>query len=396
MRLSSFLILCGTALLADADTTSNNCDYYQDVAVGRKYQVYSPNYPLSYPTGIDCRWEAIAPSTYNLILDCSISIPRSDKCVEDRFSVSPRGRANLSDAHVYCGAGTFSVETVGNRIVVALHVSRFSSGGKFLCTVTTTSLPRRQNCTCGLKKEYRIVNGHETGVNEYPMMAGLVDFRLKDVFCGATVIATRYCLTASHCLVNRPTEYTGVLIGDHDISIGNETNSTRLLNTESFRSHPLYDSVTQANDIAVIRVAQDILFGPEVGPACLPYLYPATNAGTVVDVLGWGTIEHAGEKSDRLLETQLDVISINTCREVFGSKVSLVNQLCTFRNGTDACQADSGGPVLWMGPENRLQLVGIISYGRGCATDFPGVNTRVNPYIGWIISVTPDAEYCIW
>lgn len=52
-------------------------------------------------------------------------------------------------------------------------------------------------------------------------------------------------------------------------------------------------------------------------------------------------------------------------------------------------QADSGGPVLWMGPENRLQLVGIISYGRGCATDIPGVNTRVNPYIGWITSVTP-------
>lgn len=79
MRLSSFLILCGTALLAAADTTSDSCVYYQDVAVGRKYQVYSPNYPLSYPTGIngiDCRWEAIAPSTYNLILDCSISIPR--------------------------------------------------------------------------------------------------------------------------------------------------------------------------------------------------------------------------------------------------------------------------------------------------------------------------------
>lgn len=76
MLLSSFLILCGTALLADADTTSDSCVYYQGVAVGRRYQVYSPNYPLSYPTGIDCRWEAIAPSTYNLILDCSISIPR--------------------------------------------------------------------------------------------------------------------------------------------------------------------------------------------------------------------------------------------------------------------------------------------------------------------------------
>lgn len=71
-----------------------------------------------------------------------------------------------------------------------------------------------------LFRQPRIVNGHETGVNEYPMMAGLVDFSNKQIFCGTTVIATRYTLSAAHCLLNKQTASTGVLVGDHDIYSG--------------------------------------------------------------------------------------------------------------------------------------------------------------------------------
>jgi len=60
----------------------------------------------------------------------------------------------------------------------------------------------------------------ETGVNEYPMMAGLVDPFLKDVFCGATIISVKYVLTAAHCLTDRNTNSVGVLVGDHDLSTG--------------------------------------------------------------------------------------------------------------------------------------------------------------------------------
>ena len=64
------------------------------------------------------------------------------------------------------------------------------------------------------------MNGHETGVNEYPMMAALVDVQIKDLFCGTTVIARRYTMSAAHCLLNKQIAFTGVLVGDHDVSTG--------------------------------------------------------------------------------------------------------------------------------------------------------------------------------
>ncbi|VEN48611.1 unnamed protein product [Callosobruchus maculatus] len=43
----------------------------------------------------------------------------------------------------------------------------------------------------------------------------------------------------------------------------------------------------------------------------------------------------------------------------------------------------------------RLHLVGIISYGNGCASQKPSINTRVTSYLSWIVSRTGDATYCI-
>lgn len=55
-------------------------------------------------------------------------------------------------------------------------------------------------------------------------------------------------------------------------------------------------------------------------------------------------------------------------------------------------QMDSGGPVLWQNPTTkRFVLVGIISMGSGCG-DSSGINTRVGPYIDWIVSETAGSS----
>lgn len=52
-------------------------------------------------------------------------------------------------------------------------------------------------------------------------------------------------------------------------------------------------------------------------------------------------------------------------------------------------QGDSGGPLVAKVCDNIWAIVGIVSYGVGCATPgFPGVYTRVPVYAQWIADKT--------
>ena len=52
--------------------------------------------------------------------------------------------------------------------------------------------------------------------------------------------------------------------------------------------------------------------------------------------------------------------------------------------GQDACAGDSGGPYV-LTKDDRYYLIGVVSYGRGCArAEYPGVYTKVQHYMPWI------------
>ena len=44
---------------------------------------------------------------------------------------------------------------------------------------------------------------------------------------------------------------------------------------------------------------------------------------------------------------------------------------------------DSGGPLIEH-VDNIAYLIGIVSFGYGCATNYPGVYTKVSYFINWI------------
>ena len=58
----------------------------------------------------------------------------------------------------------------------------------------------------------------------------------------------------------------------------------------------------------------------------------------------------------------------------------------------DTCQGDSGGPLMMFTSSGQWVLVGITSYGIGCARPTSaGIYTRVAVYENWIRSVTGGA-----
>ena len=59
----------------------------------------------------------------------------------------------------------------------------------------------------------------------------------------------------------------------------------------------------------------------------------------------------------------------------------------------DTCQGDSGGPIMMYTTSQQWVLVGVTSYGIGCArADYAGVYTRVAAYQSWIATTTGN-EY---
>nr|XP_012221822.1 PREDICTED: venom serine protease 34-like isoform X1 [Linepithema humile] len=362
---------------------TRDCNYSQRLKPGTIYYVYSPDYPNISKGRQSCKW--VVESDYQVKLTCNdFNIPWNNNCAHDRLNVY----VNDSVAFSYCGNQTFSVISTGKVMTIELLTSFWSSGVQFLCELQAEEEIAKDDCRCGWKKPTKIVGGMETGVNEYSMMAGLVDPNRREVYCGSSIISQTHVLTAAHCVTDRNANRVGVLVGDHDVTTDIDTSAARLYVASRFDIHPLYNPATLENDIAVVTVNSIINFSEEVGPACLPFQHRFDSfAGNYVDLLGWGTTEFGGMKSSTLQKVMVSVITYRECHRYYPGL--LYSQLCTYGEGKDACQFDSGGPVLWQNPTTKREvLVGIISYGIACGNNEPAINTRVGSYVDWILEVT--------
>ncbi|XP_055705662.1 venom serine protease 34-like [Phlebotomus papatasi] len=367
------------------------CDYRQNLVAGRVYDIFSPGFPNRYRGEQNCRWTAIAPAGMTVFIECTtMELPRSTNCINDRILISREGLTSLAGASAFCGTTRFTAQSTGNTLVVGFRSPRTSLGGRFLCRISA------RPCQCGQRRSSRIVGGTETGINEFPMMAGLVDSRIGQVICGATIISNRHALTAAHCTRNVPVTRAGLLVGEHDLSTGRETPHTQLLVVSRFIVHPSYNPNPSRNDIALVQPSTPIIFNAGVAPVCLPFAHSSyTFQGMRVEATGWGTTDFGGRPSTRLRRVTLDVMANSVCASRLQNTNILQSHLCTFTPGRDVCQYDSGGPLMWTNPRNgRLYLTSLGSFGVECGTQ-PSVNTRITSFLTWIRQNTPGVQYCI-
>jgi len=135
-----------------------------------------------------------------------------------------------------------------------------------------------------------------------------------------------------------------------------------------------------------------------VYPICLPPAgFNADNGvndsiqskSTTCIISGWGVTEGKGSNA-QLQHATVPIMTNERCNELFGNNYlpDRTNMCAGYTNGgIDTCQGDSGGP-LTCNVDNNWTLVGIVSWGIGCAdAKSPGAYVRVSRFNQWIKNV---------
>jgi trypsin len=233
--------------------------------------------------------------------------------------------------------------------------------------------------------ETRVINGTEV-LDSNEEWRSIVSLKWQDNhYCGGTLIAPTWVLTAAHCMVDDNNIPYNVEIGD-TIGIGNyNLNTMREYTPKRFIVHPLYNSNITDNDIALIELENIVT---EVNPIRYDTNNPLSS-NTQTKTAGWGNTLTTGENYPKdLREALVPIVDRDICNSynAYNGRITL-NMICEgyMTSTRDSCQGDSGGPLI----VNKT-LVGIVSWGENCAqTNFPGVYTKVQNYETWIRSYTP-------
>jgi len=390
------------------------CYSYETLYPGVSYTIQSTNYPEDYPKRERC-W-------HYFDVDESCEEPQF-AC--DEFDVRGSGappKCKKSDKLMvyselarrptkFCGNGPVSFSVAGSSWMDFYFKSNGrDQGSGYSCQVScggTTGGPTEQSsepatttesgptpspgpCNCGLPNRVnRIVGGEDTEANEYPWQVGMISSFGSTPFCGGSLISSNTVLTAAHCTAGRSAGDVRVLVGEHDTSI---EDGEFKVNVKQIIEHLDYDSSTTDNDYALLILEKSVEWTESVQPVCLPAKSSSAYENIEAIVSGWGTTSFGGQLSTTLQEVKVDTMTNGECTSddtLYEPGVITSNMICAAEKegngGKDACQGDSGGPLIAKESSESYSLIGVVSWGYGCAqADAPGVYSRVTQKLKWI------------
>lgn len=253
------------------------------------------------------------------------------------------------------------------------------------------------DCVCGqIHRQMRVVGGNVSKPHEFPWIAGLT--RGGEFYCGASLITKKHILTAAHCVNGFNIREISVVLADHNRLAPNRLSNIIVRNLRSIKEHELFDANTFNNDIAVLEMDVPVDFTTTVQPACLPHSALSDYSGKTAVVAGWGKTAENEITSDVLRKVSFPVWSTEECyNSNYGRRKIFDNMFCAgFAAGKkDACQGDSGGPLHVSNNEGVMEIIGLVSWGRGCGRpNLPGIYTKVNNYLDWVQDALGDECLC--
>ncbi|XP_044060093.1 transmembrane protease serine 4a isoform X2 [Siniperca chuatsi] len=238
---------------------------------------------------------------------------------------------------------------------------------------------------CGqVGSQDRIVGGTDALIENWPWQVSLQQGGQH--ICGGSLVSPSWVVTAAHCFAGSKKELSRwrVVSGLTYIStVGGSYVDRIIVNGD-------YNAARNDYDIALMRLSSPIGVGVGRKPVCLPPKAFGLPAEASMVVTGWGYLHENGKVSPSLQKAFIPLIDQAKCSSptVYGSAITQRMICAGFLEGNvDACQGDSGGPLVYF-TSSHWHLVGVVSWGVGCARERrPGVYCNVEEMLNWIHTV---------
>lgn len=245
------------------------------------------------------------------------------------------------------------------------------------------------------QSDVKIVGGKLADPAEVPYLVAVAKKHNNSLrqFCGGTLIDQRIVLTAAHCVDNfLGSPDFNIYVGFGIVDANNLNDAKKFVRVRNIRVHEDFDVGLHVNDIALLYLddydASSFSLKPEL-------LALNTEAKTVAEAKfltasGFGNTTSFGFIADRRLR-KVDVKPVSTtdCKSYYETRSSIDERIiCAGRmeeGGYDTCTGDSGGPLVGISNDGEPVLVGVTSWGEGCALERkPGIYANVTTYLPWI------------
>jgi uncharacterized repeat protein (TIGR01451 family) len=305
--------------------------------------------------------------------------------------------APLPPGTSYVSGGEFAA----GRVHMALGDIAGKSSKQAILVVKPDGLLLDEGAVAANMQAPQIVGGIEAQPGAWPWQVAVMFANQPDGFlaqyCGGSLIARNWVLTAGHCAVFRQPEELNVAVGRHVLS----SNQGKRIPVSQIVVYPGYTPLNGVviGDVALLRLVEPVEITGTIGISgavgLIELATPVEEAlvaeNTLAVVTGWGDRSNGlGDYADPLYQVTVPLVSNTTCSAAYdplGFGPIFSDMLCAgfVEGGKDACYGDSGGPLVVSTGPNHWKQVGIVSSGLECAGPRQyGVYMRVPYYTDWI------------